>query len=134
MKLLLPLLLLVAACGGKSYSFETVEEARGTARDNSLFNAQAFRQQSPDFNSPPWDIQARGDSSQTEKCPQGDGWATLTFIAPDKSQKVDVKCSTISPNIQCMPADEFKTKPYATEDGKCAPLERVPFPLPKIAK
>lgn len=120
------------ACGGPSVSFDTVEEARGTARDNSLFNAQAFRQSSPDFTG--WDIQARGDSSQTNECPQGDGWATLTLIAPEKDKRVDIKCSTVSPNIQCLPAAEFKTKPYATEDGQCAPLERVPFPLPKIAK
>jgi hypothetical protein len=131
MRFILPLLL-AAACGNESVSFNTVEEARGTARENSLFNAQAFRQQSPDFVG--WDIQSRGDSSQTNECPQGDGWATLTLISPDKSRRIDVKCSTVSPNIQCLPASEFKTKPFATEDGICADVARVPFPLPKIAK
>lgn len=126
------ILLLLTACVSESVSFATVEEARGTARENSLFNAQAFRQTSPDFQG--WDIQSRGDSSQTNECPQGDGWATLTLVSPDKARKVDIKCSTVSPNIQCMPSSEFKTKPYATEDGVCAKVERVPFPLPKIAK
>lgn len=132
MKLFLSLLLLVASCGGKTYSFETVEEARGTARENSLFNAQAFRQASPDYVG--WDIQSRGDSSQTEKCPQGDGWATLTLVSADKSNRVDIRCSTVSPNIGCMTSAEFKTKSYATEDGQCASTAHVPFPLPKIAK
>lgn len=126
------LLAALIACSTQSVSFSTVEEARGTARENSLFNAQAFRQASPDFTG--WDIQSRGDSSQTNDCPQGDGWATLTMISPDKSKRTDVKCSTVSPNIQCLTSSEFKTKAYATEDGQCAPLERVPFPLPKIAR
>lgn len=126
------LILALLACSSESVSFATVEEARGTARDNSLFNAQAFRQSSPDYVG--WDIQTRGDSSQTNECPQGDGWATLTLVSSDKTDKVDIKCSTVSPNIQCMPSSEFKMKPYATEDGTCASTDRVPFPLPKIAK
>jgi hypothetical protein len=129
---LLFLALALSACASQSVSFATVEEARGTARENSLFNAQAFRQTSPDFIG--WDIQSRGDSSQTNECPQGDGWATLTLVSPDKGTKTDIKCSTVSPNIQCMTSAEFKTKQYAVEDGACAKTDRVPFPLPKIAK
>lgn len=129
---MLIILAALIACSDSSVSFATVEEARGTARENSLFNAQAFRQTSPDFTG--WDIQSRGDSSQTNDCPQGDGWATLTMISPDKTRRTDVKCSTVSPNIQCLTSAEFKTKAYSTEDGQCAPLERVPFPLPKIAR
>lgn len=132
MRFLALALLTLPACGTETVSFDTVEEARGTARDNALFNAQAFRQTSPDFSG--WDIQTRGDSSQTNDCPQGDGWSTMTFISPNKSQRIDVKCSTVSPNIQCMTSAEFKTKTYSTEDGQCATTDRVPFPLPKIAR
>ena len=129
------LFFLLSACSAmftEDASFATVEEARGTARANALYNAQTYRQTSPDFQG--WDIQERGDSSQTSECPQGDGWATMTFVSSDRTRKVDVKCSTVTPNIQCLPATEFKMKQYAAEDGQCAPVARVPFPLPKIAK
>jgi hypothetical protein len=29
---------------------------------------------------------------------------------------------------------DFQTKTYAGDDGRCQPVDKVPFPLPKIAK
>jgi len=130
--LLVSLLLAVSltACGNKNVSFDTLEEAKGTARDNALFNAQRYRAEQPEFQS--WKAVSNGDSSQTNQCPQGDGWATLKLYNPEATRAVAIKCSTVSGNTQCMTDAEFKSKPFASEDGHCN--DNVPFPLPKISK
>lgn len=125
-------LLLACSLSSLSVSFDTVEDARGTARENALYNAQTFRQGSSLYQD--WSVESRGDSSQTNDCPQGDGWATLRLTNPGKSQTLNVKCSTVSKNIGCLPEDEFKGKEYAAEDGHCQSVDKVPFPLPKIEK
>lgn len=136
MNKLLVLAMLSAAlvgCGGQpDVSFASLEEAKGTARENSLWNAQTYRQENILYKG--WDIISRGDSTQANACPQGDGWATLEFVSPSKSQKVKVKCSTVSANTGCLEDEDFKTKPFASDDGRCQPLNKVPYPLPKIAK
>jgi hypothetical protein len=81
-----------------------------------------------------WDLIGRGDSTQSNICPQGDGWATMELVSPEKNRIVKAKCSTVSGNTGCLEDADFKTKPFASEDGVCAPLNRVPYPLPKIAK
>jgi hypothetical protein len=134
MKLILTALIalaaLLAGCGKQPVSFDTLEEARGTARDNGVFNAQRYRQENVLYSG--WNIISRGDSSQTNDCPQGDGWATMDFVDPNKARIVKVKCSTVSSTIQCLEDADFKTKPFASEDGRCN--ANIPFPLPKIAK
>lgn len=121
----------LTACGSKpSVSFETLEDARGTARDNAVFNAKTWRAQMfPEF-----DIISRGDSTQTELCPQGDGWASIDLISPDHYQIIKLKCSTVSSNIGCLENSDFKTKAYSNENDICQQTSHVPFPLPKIAK
>jgi hypothetical protein len=125
---------LLSACveQPKEISFASLEEAKGTARENAMFNAQMYRTSNILYKG--WDIVGRGDSSQTNICPQGDGWATMEFVNPAKTSVVKVKCSTVSGNTGCLEDADFKTKAFASEDGSCAPLNRVPYPLPKIAK
>ena len=118
-------------CTKQEVSFNSLEEAKGTARDNALWNAQKYRQDNVLYRG--WDIVGRGDSSQTNDCPQGDGWATMDFVGPTK-QTIKVKCSTVSANTGCWEDNDFKTKPFASEDGHCQPVNKVPYPLPKIAK
>jgi hypothetical protein len=113
-------------------SFASLEEAKGTARENAMFNAQMYRQSNILYKG--WDIIGRGDSTQSNACPQGDGWATMELVNPEKTRLVKAKCSTVSGNTGCLDDSDFKTKPFASEDGVCAPLNRVPYPLPKIAK
>ena len=122
----------VSGCSKKEVSFNTLEDARGTARENALWNAQKWRATMPIYQT--WDIVGRGDSSQTPDCPQGDGWATMDFYSPDKNKVAKVKCSTVSSNIGCLEQSDFKTKPYAYEDGTCQSTTKVPFPLPKVGK
>lgn len=121
----------LVACGDKPASFDTLETERGTARKNALFNAQVWRGQSPIYKD--WDIVGRGDSSQTADCSVGDGWATMSFFSPDKAKTVDVKCSTVSGNVGCLTAIDFKSKPYASEDGQCQ-KGKLPTTLPNISK
>lgn len=136
-KIVLAFAVLVAfgltGCGQKDVSFETLENAKTTANDNSLFNAQNFRQTN-NVLFPGWSIIPNGDSSQTPACPQGDGWATLKLVAPEAKRVVKIKCSTVSGSTGCLADAEFKEKSYASEDGHCQPTTKVPFPLPKIAK
>ena len=124
---------LLTACKEKQeVSFASLEEAKGTARDNAMFNAQMYRQSNILYKG--WDIIGRGDSTQSNSCPQGDGWATIEFVNPEKTRMIKAKCSTVSGNTGCLDDADFKTKPFAGEDGVCAPTNRVPYPLPKIAK
>jgi hypothetical protein len=132
MKRLSIVAVLLASCGDESVSFNTLEEAKQQARENALFNAQKYRSENvllKDFA-----IIARGDSTQDIKCPQGDGWATLEFVSNQNKGVVKVKCSTVSGATGCLEDADFKTKPFASDDGQCQKREKVPFPLPKIAK
>jgi hypothetical protein len=122
----------LAACGKNEVSFASLEEAKGTARENAMFNAQRYRQENILYKG--WDIIGRGDSTQDNACPQGDGWATLEFVNPEKTTLVKVKCSTVSGNTGCLEDADFKSKPFASDDGHCQPTNKVPYPLPKIAK
>ena len=129
-KLALVSAIILSACGTKDVSFNTLEEAKQTARENSLFNAQRFRQENPTVAD--WSIVPNGDSSQENSCPQGDGWATLTFVGPDRASQKKVKCSTVSGATGCLFDSEFKGKSYASDDGHCQPVTKVPFPIKKI--
>lgn len=131
------LLALLAGCAKeapKEVSFETLEDARSQARANALKNAQAYRAENPRFDT--FDIVSHGDSSQTNACPQGDGWATVSImkVVNKQTEKYTVKCSTVSAAIGCYQDFDFQKKPFAQEEGHCQPLNKVPFPLPKIAK
>ena len=135
MKKLLTIIAVAAtltACGKSEVSFASLEEAKGTARENALWNAQKYRQENIFYKG--WDIVGRGDSSQENSCPQGDGWATMEFVNPNKDRLVKVKCSTVSANTGCLEDSDFKSKPFASDDGHCQATNKVPYPLPKIAK
>lgn len=123
--------LITSGCGNKDVSFATLEEAKQTARENSMFNAQTYRQSNVLFKG--WDIIGRGDSTQMSNCPQGDGWATLEFVNEVKTKIIKVKCSTVSGATGCLEDADFKSKPFASEDGSCQAVTKVPFPIPKIS-
>jgi hypothetical protein len=58
----------------------------------------------------------------------------MEFINPEKTALKKVKCSTVSANTGCLEDSDFKTKPFAADDGHCQATNKVPYPLPKIAK
>lgn len=126
-------LLLVAllSCGKHEVGFDTLETARVQARENASWNANRFRQADPRVKG--LEFIARGDSTQAPDCPQGDGWSSIDFVEATGTL-LKCKCSTVSSAVGCMTDAEFKTKPYASEDGQCAPLTKVPFPFRKIAQ
>lgn len=124
---------LLAACGGKDVSFDTLETARKQSKENAEYNAKAWRAQTPAYAA--LGIISRGDSSQTPACPQGDGWASIDLVDPNNPKaKVSLKCSTVSDSVGCREAVDFKGSSYANEDGACQATNKVPFPVPRIAK
>lgn len=120
----------VLGCGsGEKVSWETQEAARQQALDNSEHNANLFR----NANYPHLLIRLRGDSTIGPDCKTGDGWASVDLYSEDKSQLLELKCSTVSPTIGCMPKDDFqKRAQYASQEGTCN--HEIPFPLPKVKK
>ena len=124
---------LMVACSSKEVSFDTLETNRANAKANAEYNAQKFRAESPQFAN--FAIEVQGDSTQAPDCGQGDGWASAKLVdKANPASKVALKCSTVSGTIGCMTADDFSKKPYASDDGRCQPTTKVPFPIPKIAK
>lgn len=125
----------LAACTSDEVSFNTLEDARAQARANGEYNAQLYRAENPRFDGR-YKIVAHGDSTQSPTCPQGDGWATNSIMAVDAKalEKYTLKCSTVSQALGCYLDTDFTKKPFASEEGKCQSLSKVPFPLPKLGK
>ena len=124
---------LLSACGKDKVSFDTLETARTQGKANVEFNAQGFRAANPQFANT--SIVAQTDSTMTPDCPQGDGWGSVKLISKDNpSVQIGLKCSTISGAVGCLLDKDFQTKAYAGDDGRCQPVDKVPFPLPKVAK
>lgn len=123
--------LFLTACG-QDVSFDTLETARKQAKENAEFNARKWRADTKLFAEA--NMISRGDSSQAPKCPQGDGWATIDLVNNAGQTQVKLKCSTVSDSVGCREDKDFKSSPYANEDGTCQPTTKVPHPLPKIAK
>jgi hypothetical protein len=114
----------ITACSPDKVSFDTLETARATAKENAEFNARSWRTQAPVYAD--LGLISRGDSTQSPACPQGDGWASLDLVQKDNgSVRVKLKCSTVSGAIGC----RTDTPP---EEGRCN--SQLPHPLPKIAK
>ena len=127
------LLALVSCSGEKKVSFSDLEAQRAQARENALFNAQLYRAENPRFDEK-FKIVSHGDSTQSETCPQGDGWATLSVMSVvDKHiEKYSIKCSTVSVALGCFTDSDFVKKPFAKAENRCD--ESLPRSLPKIAK
>jgi hypothetical protein len=118
--------LVLTGCGSNEVSFETLESARSVANDNAKFNATKFRAENG-FEK--FGLLVRGDSSQTNSCPQGDGWASVDLLDEYKQPYRKLKCSTVSSNIGCMTVEDFKSRQqYASQENQCN------HTLPKMPK
>ena len=60
--------------------------------------------------------------------------ALAEIVARKTIEKFKVKCSTVSASLGCYLEDDFAKKPFAAEEGRCQPINKVPFPLPKLVK
>ena len=127
MRLLILLSLVTLVCTPVA-SFDTLEQARAIAKGNGEFNAQEFQAANREYAS--FSIIAAVDSTQTNTCLSGDGWASLELRGP-AGETVLLKCSTVSNAVGCMLDSEFKTKSFSNQDGRCDPS--IPA-LAKIAK
>lgn len=117
----------------KSLTFQDIEDSRSIARENAKAIAIQYVKENPRFKG--MRLVAHTDSSINNNCPQGDGWATLS-VMEDKGEtpkKWEIKCSTVSLELGCYTSDVFKEKPFAADDGKCQPRNKVPYPLPKVS-
>ena len=135
---------ILAACGKSEapvtkldtrVNFQTLEANRTQAQANAEFNAQKYRAENPRFDEG-FKIVGHTDSTITNDCPQGDGWASISIMKVDGKnvEKYTVKCSTVSGSLGCYLDKDFEKKSFARDDGQCQPQDKVPFPLPKIAK
>lgn len=136
--------LLLAACSktetpvakmDERVNFQTLEANRAQAAANAEFNAQGYRAENPRFTEG-FKIITHTDSTIDNNCPQGDGWASVSIMRVNDKQveKYTVKCSTVSAALGCYLESDFAKKSFASDEGKCQPQDKVPFPLPKIAK
>lgn len=128
--------LTLSACSKSEVSFDTLEDARNTGRENALFNAATYRAENPRLEGTR--IVSHGDSTQANGCPQGDGWASVSFLnvsGEGKGKEVEkyvAKCSTVSAALGCYLDKDFANKPFARQENRCD--SSLPFPLKKIAK
>lgn len=123
----------LAACGKDKVSFDTLETARTQGKANAEWNAQSYRAANPAYANTAFIAQT--DSTMTPDCPQGDGWASVKLVdKADPNRKLGLKCSTVSGAVGCMSDQEFQTKSYAGDDGRCQDVSKVPFPIPKLGK
>lgn len=123
------LCVVLGGCGDEKASHDATETARGVASDNAVFSAQKYRANS----NADWAIVPRGDSTQSRECPQGDGWASIDLVSPDKAKTIKLKCSTYSAGIGCLTADDFNARAQlSSQEGNCN--DEVPYPLPKVAR
>ena len=115
--------LTLAGCGKDKVGFDTLEDARATGRDNALFNAAAYRAENPRLEG--MRIVSHGDSTQTPECPQGDGWASVSFlnvVGEGKGKEVEeyvAKCSTVNASLGCYLDKDFTNKPFAKQENRC---------------
>lgn len=130
MKYLVYASLAIVGCTLQKASFDTVEDSRRLARENSQYVAVDFRRQNTTYAQ--LDIYMRGDSTISSSCPQGDGWASVDLRTKDGATVTKLKCSTVSASIGCLEESDFKTKSYAQQEGNCS--SEIPFPLPKLVK
>ena len=126
-----------SGCHRPQIDYEKLESARRTAKANGIYNAQVYRAA---HGLADYDISAESDSTISASCPNGDGWVSVV-LAPKPGtalrqgtgqDQLQLKCSSHSSSIGCFAVEEFKHKAYAAEDGHCADLAAVPFPLPQL--
>lgn len=118
-----PLLLTLVACGGgksaESIDQSIVDNNQLISKENATLNAKAYmREVAPKDGER---VQFMSDSTIDTDCRFGDGWASGKLHMTDGT-KVALKCQTTGSGKGtngCMTEEEFGTKDYAEQDGKC---------------
>jgi hypothetical protein len=106
----------------------TISRLNAQKNANSYF-PQAWPENTvhPIWNSKPTRILMQSDSSIKAECRYGDGWASgdLQF---ENGKSIKIKCQTngVGKGINgCMSDQEFQTKTYKDQDGRCANLDKL---------
>ena len=118
----------------KQATFQFLVEERAVSRNNAERLAAAWRASNPIVSG--MVIEPHSDSTISASCPQGDGWATVTFIsregnkARQDTETITAYCSTVDPSLGCYLKSEFQSKRFAEENDKCN--DSLPSPLPRF--
>lgn len=126
--------LFLTGCGPDRAPQDIVDTNMTISRLNAQKNANSYLPTAwPEGTvHPTWNVKAtrilmQSDSTITAQCRYGDGWASgdLQF---ENGKAVKIKCQTngVGKGINgCMQDQEFQTKAYKNEDGKCANLDKL---------
>lgn len=130
-------LLALSACSKQEVvSHQTLEDARAQSQANSTMVAKAYIRENPRLKGS--DIVGHSDEAQSPDCPQGSGWAYPSAIRTTLDadgrvasvEKTALVCSTVSANLGCYRAEDFKNTKFNEKVGQCD--RSLPFPLPKV--
>lgn len=118
-------------------TFEFLAEERQAVKNNVTKSAASYRADNPRLDG--MDMVAHTDSTISAECPQGDGWASVSFLERDPNiknrkqavEKVEVYCSTVDEAIGCFTKEVFQNKAvYAKQNDHCD--VSLPSPLPRF--
>lgn len=117
----------LTACGPTEVPQDIVDQNQTVTRMNSQKNAEAYRAVVyPDIGNTR--VLMQSDSTVSKDCRYGDGWASGVIQALDTGKQVKIKCQTNGSGKGingCMREDEFATKTYKDEDGRCQDLKSL---------
>jgi hypothetical protein len=117
-------LLALSACNEK-VPVDIIDQNQTISRDNATLNAKRFV--NARFPQATQTIVA-SDSSIGKDCRFGDGWASGE-VFQDGKKIAKIKCQTNGRGKGlegCLLEEDFKTKDYAQEDGRCQNLPELP--------
>lgn len=116
----------VVGCDSNTTTQLQVEESMRIAKNNASYNAGEYIRSNPRFSGDGWVYVARADSFQDLTCPQGDGWADVSFMRNTSTNSKDAErwpavCSTRSQDLGCYLVKDLPTKPEITRQfNTCA--------------
>ncbi len=123
MKYALPITLIaltLTACGDEPLSSSIIDNNQIISKQNATANAKSYALES--FAGKTATVRMMSDSTigKGGQCRFGDGWASGSITVEDT--KIELKCQTNGSGKGingCMTKEEFTTKDYAKQDGRC---------------
>lgn len=118
----------LSACGPEKVPQDIVDGNMTTTRMNAQKNLNAwFGTVYPEGTldpvlGKPIQALAQSDSTVSEQCRYGDGWASAQIKFEGKAKVLEIKCQTNGSGKGingCMTKSEFETKTYKGEEGTC---------------
>lgn len=120
----------LVACGGDDVDFDVVDRNQTLSAENAKSNARLYAHEV--FKGKEFDIRFQSDSTISKSCRYGDGWASGTVtVKGGFPQKVKCQTTGSGKGINgCLSEEEFATKDYRNQDGKC---DKTITKMPKLS-